>query len=329
MRQLVLSLTALSALVLLAACHGVQTPLLTKYPVGQEPPAEKASALAPAAPTGGATLRIKWPDRTSQYIQGTATKIVFGVYQAGITAPIATGSVTRPASDISFQPLPIGSLRFTADALDPDGTVGASGSATVLVLPNATVSVPLHLASAIPAPTLSGFTPANGVPGQQVTVTGANFGESRGMPFAVKYGNTSVPSDRAFRLSDTQLAFFVPASALNSTFTVTIGGQSAATVTPFRVIATVSVTPVTGALTSGSPTATLTVTATDSAGVPVGTPTLAWRILSEVKTQGGTVDQLLSFDSATGLVTRGTATGSATIGIGLAPVLATASFTVN
>lgn len=329
MRQLVLSLTALSALVLLAACHGVQTPLLTKYPVGQERPVDKANALAPAAPTGGATLRIKWPERTSQYIQPTATKIVFGVYQAGITAPIATGSVKRPASDITFQPLPIGSLRFTADALDLGGTVGASGSATVVILPNATVSVPLHLASTIPAPTLSGFTPANGVPGQQVTVTGAHFGESRGTPFVIRYGNTIVPSDRAVRLGDNQLVFFVPANALNSTFTLTVGGQTATSVTPFRVIATVSVTPVTGALTSGSPTAMLTVTATDSAGVPVDTPTLAWQMLGEFKPGWSTGDPVLSFNAATGLVSRGTATGSATIGIGLAPVLATASFTVN
>lgn len=329
MRQLALCAVALSALTLVVACQNLSAPSLAKRSPGQDPLSEQIGAPAADSSTGGVTLRIKWPDRTSQYIQDTAETIVFGVYRAGFTVPLATSSVTRPDSDLTFQPLPIGALRFTADALDPDGTIGASGSATVTVLPNATVSVPLHMTSAIPAPTLSGFTPSNGVPGQQVNVTGAHFGASRGAPVSVTFGGTPVPSDRVFRLSDSQLAFFVPAGAGNATFSVTIGGQAAETATPFRVIATVSVTPATATLTSGSPEATLTVTATDSAGVAVVGPTLAWTMLGESKPGWSTGDPLLSFNQATGKVTRGTATGSATIGIGKAPVLATASLTVN
>lgn len=324
MRQLVLSLSAVSALAVLAACQNV-TPLA----LSDSPAQPAVQTLAAPTPTGAVTLRVKWPDRTAQYIPDTAETIVFGVYKAGVSTPLATSSLTRPKSDISFQPLPIGSVRFTADALDPDGSVGASGSATVTILANATVSVPLHLVTTVPAPTITGFSPANGVPGQQVTVTGTNFGAARDLPLTVKYGNSTVASDRVFRLSDTQLSFFVPANSSNATFSVTVGNQSVFSTPAFQVIATVSVTPDTVTLDGSHPEETLTVAAKDTANFIVTNPVLTWAMLSQAKTSGGTVDELFAFDKSTGKLTRGTATGTAKLGIGLGATLATVSVTVN
>ncbi len=322
MRQLTLTLTALSALVFLVACDQASVPSAA------DPSAGSPAALEDTR-TGAVSLRVKWPERTTQYIPETAETIVFGIYKPGITAPLATASLTRPASELSLPRLPIGSLRFTADAQDPDGTVGASGSATVTILPNATVSVPLHLISALPAPTVTGFSPSNGVPGQQVTVSGTNFGASRNTPFAIQYGNTTLPGDRIFRLSDSQLAFFVPTGAVNSTFSVTVGPHTVASTAAFQVIATVSVTPSAVALDASTQQVTLTVTAKDAAGFVIPSPVLPWNTLSENKAGWGTGDPLLFFNGSTRVVSRGTATGSALIGIGLTPTLATVSVTVD
>lgn len=116
----------------------------------------------------------------------------------------------------------------------------------------------------------------------------------------------------------------------NSTFSISVGGVTVATDSVFRVIATVSVSPVTATVDATEPTLPLVVSATDSAGVAIAGPNVRWSKLSQNCPSCGTADSLASID-ANGVVTRGGSgkTGSVLFGVGIAPMLATASVTVN
>lgn len=328
MRRFILLSGLLTIAGALVACQIKQTSLIQAHAPGQ-PPAGMTAVEA----TGGVTLTIRWPERSVQFIPSTATKIVFGVYpEVGMTA-IATTSATRPngaaTSSVTFSALPTGVLRFTADALDPDGYIGASGSATISVQPNALTKGALTMRTTA-NPTIATFLPANGVPGQQVTITGTGFLHSRDASYSIRYGNALLSEASTFRLSDTSMGFFVPAGAQNATFSVTVGGVTATSLTKFRAIATLSVVPQTATLDATTTSVQLTVAATDSEGVAIPSPSVSWVKLGQDCADCGTSLFLASLD-ANGLVTRSDSgkTGSMTVGAGVAPLLATASLTVN
>lgn len=328
MRRFILLSGLLTVAGALVACQVKQTSLLQATT-----PATAPGAVPATGATGGLTLTIRWPERSVQYIPSTATQILFGVYpEVGGTA-IATSSATRTGgeatSSVTFSALPTGILRFTADAMDPDGYVGASGSATVSVQPNVVTKGALTMRTTA-NPTILSFSPTNGVPGQQVNITGTGFLHSRNAAYSITYGNTVLPEESIFRFSDTTMGFFVPAGAQNATFSVTVGGVKATSASAFRAIATLSVTPLTATVDAATPTVQLAVTATDSAGVAIASPTVRWAKINQSCGSCGTADTLATVSDA-GLVTRGDSgkTGSIQVGVGIAPLLATASVTVN
>ncbi|MBO9539149.1 IPT/TIG domain-containing protein [bacterium] len=292
-----------------------------------------ADQANPGSPSGGVVFTVRWPDRAAQYIPASASAIRFGAYRPGVASPLATGSVARtlaPTASLAFTALPVETLRFTAEAMDPDGYVGASGSVTVPVLPNTLTPVKFTLASTL-RPTLTGFSPANGCPGQQVTLTGTDFGFSRDATYSISFGGVVLPSNRIFRFSDTAMGFFVPPNATNSAIAVTVSGVSAASTlgdSRFTTIATLSVSPRTATLAPGEHTLDLLLSAQDAFGNEVMSPVVPWGSLGQDCSACGTSDSVARID-ASGRVTRANVTGVARFGAGIAPVLATVSIEVQ
>lgn len=321
----VLALAALAAA--LAACHGPEPLRLPGTLLGDASPRSGGAIGHAEGPSGGARLTIRWPERSAQFIPTTANRIAFAVYRTGIASPLATASVTRPASTVTFDRLPVESLRFTAEALDPDGFVGATGSAQVTIRANAVTSGAISMASTV-NPVISDFSPRNGCPGQQVTITGSGFAASRNASYSVSFGGVTLPGDRIFRFSDTQMGFFIPSDATNGSFAISIDGVSRATDSIFRTIKTLSISPTSVTLSTESPTQSFQVTAWDSAGISIVNPTVPWALFNQNCPGCGTSTFVASIDQS-GLLTRGSGTGTVQVGVGIAPVRATASVTVN
>lgn len=315
----------------LVACQAVPSQF-AEHHAGDSTVVVAASGAAQEAPTGGVVFTVRWPERRVQYIPDSATAIRFGVYRIGNPTALATGSVSRtnqPSSSLAFTSLPVDYMRFTAEAVDPDGHVGASGSVTVQVQPNTLTPVRFSLESTL-HPNLSGYSPSNGCPGQQVTLTGTDFGP-RDASVSISLGGVSVPASQIFRLGDSTIAFRVPDGATTGGIGLIVGGMSATTTlesTIFTTIASLSVNPAVATMGAGEDTIALAVTARDHFGNPVPSPVVPWSRLSQDCGGCGTSASVASIDE-NGTVTRGNVTGSARFGVGIAPVLATASIEVE
>jgi hypothetical protein len=111
------------------------------------------------------------------------------------------------------------------------------------------------------APSISSFSPANGMPGTTVTVTGTNFTGATAVLLA------TVASTTFTVVSATSLTFIVPAGATSGTITITTPGGTASSGTNFTVIAVASTAPT---ITSFSPTSALPGTSITATGTNLG-----------------------------------------------------------
>ena len=112
------------------------------------------------------------------------------------------------------------------------------------------------------APVITSFTPASGVTGTTVTVTGTGFSTTL---TSVTLGGVTVPASTGSILSATQLTFPVPSAAVTGPIVITGPGGTARSATDFIVapsLATLS--PVTGSAAAGTP---VTVTGTGLLGI--------------------------------------------------------------
>lgn len=82
-----------------------------------------------------------------------------------------------------------------------------------------------------PAPTIAGFTPANGLPGTAVTITGENFSTSPSDNTVTFNGITAVVTSS----TSTQITATVPSGATTGPITVTVGGISSTSADTFTM----------------------------------------------------------------------------------------------
>ena len=187
-----------------------------------------------------------------------------------LTGP--SGWTVRPASPVSAGDLaegasrsqswtvtaPSGSSSPVTGALSAHLSYRSAGRAEAVT---ATQQAPPQ-AAPLPPPTISSSSPANPAPGDTVTLTGQNFGDTQGSSYlTLAQGNTSwgAPFDGAkltiTKWSDTSIEFQLPPNSGPfplepgpATITVTVAGQTspaatlniAGTVAPTPVIASVS-----------------------------------------------------------------------------------------
>lgn len=334
MRRLTYSFGSLAALSMLAAC-ALQPPAA---PPSMNPaPVVSAFSPQPGQATGAVTLNVVWPQRRVQYIQPSATKLVFNVFTVGGSTPLMTQTLTYPNAQVTLQPLPIGNLVFTGSALDADNSVGATGSVTVNVLPNVATPGVLTLASTC-HPAIGSVSPANAVPGTVVRILGSGFlGYSTNASYSVSFGGVVQPSTQFNRVSDTEIDFTLPTTATNSTLAVAVGGAIATNATVVQAIKQVSVFPASVTLSPSTPTASVTATASDYAGNPISNPNLNWNYLTSTQNcpTCGTSKQVVAMsaptiDATSSVVTlTANASGSVQVSAGFGPATAAASVTVN
>jgi len=109
-------------------------------------------------------------------------------------------------------------------------------------------------------PTITSFTPASGVAGSTVTVTGSGF--SSGIDSATLGSVAIAPGTIA---SDTRLSFTVPAAAVTGAITLTTPGGTAESPTEFIVAPAITgLSPRTGSAQAGTP---VTVTGSGLMGI--------------------------------------------------------------
>jgi gliding motility-associated-like protein len=96
----------------------------------------------------------------------------------------------------------------------------------------------------VPAPSITSFTPISGSIGTSVTITGTNFDLTPANNIVKFNGTTAVVTAS----TTTSIATTVPLGATNGTITVTVGGNTATSATPFCVTPASPTSPVNGSL---------------------------------------------------------------------------------
>ena len=171
-------------------------------------------------------------------------------------APTAAGSLAVSSANPAVVTVPA-SVAFTAGQTSVPVTVTAvaSGSTTVTVTLNG-ASVASQVDVALPAPTVTGFTPTSGQPGTSVTVTGTNFVNVQ----TVTFNGVLAPT---FTVTNaTTLVAVVPPTATTgpiAVMTLAGTGTSAASFTVIPAPTVASLQPATLSIVRGN-TGTLTVT---------------------------------------------------------------------
>jgi hypothetical protein len=131
---------------------------------------------------------------------------------------------------------------------------------TRLILPAASLLLALACGGgrqALTAPTVTSFSPASGPVGTLVTVTGSGY--ANGIS-SVSLGGVDVPSSSGTLLSDTQLTFLVPATAITGSIGVVTASGSASSATQFLVKPAITLL----STTTGSASAKTPITVTGS-----------------------------------------------------------------
>lgn len=201
-----------------------------------------SAVTTPAVPTSVAAttnsasqITVNWanvPNATAYNIYRASTSNVQVIAANKITSVIAQPTAgSFPDSGLTAATV----YYYKVTAVNSAGE--SAGSAEV----TATTSV---AGVAIPTPTVTGFSPATGVVGTVVTITGTNLGLGFQPAPIVKFGTTAVVTPLIFN-GQTSVSFAVPAGLAANTYSLTIGGMSGTPITvgTFTVTTPVAVVP--------------------------------------------------------------------------------------
>jgi hypothetical protein len=221
------------------------------------------TATTPTRPSTSAT----W---NSSGALPTGVNLASGSYTAKVTATDAAGNTTTAQSSFTVAPavtysisgrvtlgtaaLPnvrIARTGTTATVLtDANGNyvlIGVPGNATYTITPTlsgytfsptkinvtlaaASVSGQNFAATKIPAPTITGFSPASGAAGTAVTISGTNLSGAT----SVKFNGVAAVINST---TSAQIVATVPATATTGKISVTTGGGTASSTTSYTVVA--------------------------------------------------------------------------------------------
>lgn len=114
---------------------------------------------------------------------------------------------------------------------------GATTGPITVSVPNGGSGTPVTYTSSsnftVAAPTITGFSPARGIAGSTVTITGSNFNSGSLSANSVTINGVSAA---VIDGTSSQLTITVPASATTGKIGVTVGGQSATSANDFEVL---------------------------------------------------------------------------------------------
>ncbi len=210
------------------------------------------------APTGVLTGKVTAPDApTVTNFEGIDVFIPGTSYVAKADA---SGAYT-------LDRVPAGSFSIVASKAG----LGRANIHDVKVESQKTTTAP-PLALALKAPQITKVDPPNAAPGALVTITGANFASDTGDALKVTF--KGAPATDAKRVDATTLTATVPTGAGSGDVIVEVAGIIS-NGTPFQVLQKLEITSKPVAIAKGR-AKQLTLLATDTAGQPVLTPSVAW-----------------------------------------------------
>lgn len=256
--------------------------------VGCQVPQPVPKALDPVPPLAQATrgslsFKLLWPKREIQLIPLSAQTIRIRVLKNGTLR--YEHALPRPAGDgtalVGEASLPLDAesgLTVLAEAFrsapvipsdQPIATASASG---VDVVANQKTSVVLNLAPAF-TPTLTGFSPTNGGPGVEVTLSGS-FGDSQ--YHGIGIGGVTGPG----RASGSAVVANVPDGALTGPVTAFADGVSSPPGATFRVLKALNFDPASKSFQVGDTFEFGVASGTDTNDQAVGNPTITrWEVI--------------------------------------------------
>ncbi len=176
--------------------------------------------------TSSSNFKVILPPTISSFspasgLPGTRVTVNGSRFTGATSARIGTGvslAVTvNSASRLSFV-VPAGAVSGTVQVTTPGGSGSSVASFTVTTPP-------------APAPTISGFSPASGLVGSTVTVTGSNLSGAT----SAQLGSST--STAVTVISATSLSFVVPTAATSGTVKVTSPAGTATSAASFTVTA--------------------------------------------------------------------------------------------
>ena len=176
---------------------------------------------------------ITLPAQTAQYIRivSTAPSFFFNWSIGDISiygAPAETGSIQAPTTvSDGLQLQNWTSSDGTKVSVAYNGTARSQtfavspGSAYTYTLPSETSAMfTTQSLSRYPTPTFGSLTPAKGIPGYELTITGSHFGATQGLG-TVYFGGVNA---RIGSWSDTSISAYVPDGLSSGTYKVSVNG---------------------------------------------------------------------------------------------------------
>lgn len=228
-------------------------------------PAEQA---APAIRRGSLTFSIRWPQRTTQAIPAEADRLEFVLTDGGVQ--VAKASIDRPATIVTFDSLPEGTLQLTVRAFKAADTEGtdplATATETVIIKANQKTSKAITL-QPVPKPfEITLLEPQFAFASDRISVYVSNL-KTGAQTATMSVGATAVAT-MDVDVSGTgsgYLAFELPDTVSRGKVLLTASGYTATSSGEVTRIASVSVSPASANGTIDQPVA-ISVTAKDADG---------------------------------------------------------------
>ena len=175
----------------------------------------------------------------------------FSPTAAGIAANVAiTGSNFATATSVTINGAAAAFTIVDDTHINAKVPAGAASTGNITVTTQSATAT-MGVFTVIPAPAITGLTPASGGIGASITIAGANFTGATAVKFNGKVSVFAVNSAA-------QITAKVPAGATTGKVTVTTGGGTATSATAFTVVSTLPPTVTSFAPASGSPSTLVT-----------------------------------------------------------------------
>lgn len=234
----------------------------------------KAIQLGASADSRNLTLQLAPTGHISGKVTAPKAPSVTNFEGVEVFIP-GTSYAARAAADGSFtiSNVPQGAFTLVAN----HAGLGRAEAANVRVESKKTTEgATLALSAVDVLPAITAVSQPNGGPGTAITITGTNFGASKGTPFKVKFGGIEALAPT--RKSDTEITVTVPDNGGSAGLTVEVGALTSAPA-DFKVIKTLGFkTPPRKILINKDQP--LVLEALDSSGAAVSSPRVTWKSLN-------------------------------------------------
>ncbi len=228
-------------------------------------------------------VRVAWPRARGAQLLPVSTRTLRVTVRDSADVLVGDLVLSRSAGSVEsageIGRLPAGPVKVRATALDAASLEVAAGERSLTLVPNKRAVLEIEL-QPTRQPAITGIAPLAGGPGTQVVVSGANFPIDAETEIAVKVGGTAVETANVQVFGADVMAFILPPGATTGAVVVSVDGLSTASAQVFTTVASLSLSPVSGAALATGSSRTFLVTAFDTSSAPSPVPgaSIAWSL---------------------------------------------------